>query len=232
MKKLSIIVPVYNEINTVEIIIKKLVNLNLYNGAIKEVIIVDDFSSDGSSDIIKKYETQYDFIKAIYKDKNRGKGDSQRVAKNYVTGDYVIIQDADLEYETEDINKLLIIAIEENKDFVIGHRQMITSINHPYIYFRELAVNLLTFLMNVLYKTSIIDSCCCYRLFDTKLWNIIDGKADKFEYDFSIICQAIKKTKKIGQCPVYYKSRTYKDGKKCTWEVGIHAFKRIILDRF
>ena len=88
MKKLSIIVPVYNEINTVEIIIKKLVNLNLYNGAIKEVIIVDDFSSDGSSDIIKKYETQYDFIKAIYKDKNRGKGDSQRVAKNYVTGDY------------------------------------------------------------------------------------------------------------------------------------------------
>jgi dolichol-phosphate mannosyltransferase len=232
MKKLSIIVPVYNEINTLEIIIKKLVNLELYNNVSKEIIIIDDFSSDGSADIIKKYESDYDFIKAYFKKDNKGKGDSQKIAKQFVSGDYVIIQDADLEYDPDDINKLLKIAIEENKDFVIGHRQMKTSINHPYFYFRELAVNLLTLLMNILYRTSIIDSCCCYRLFDIKLWNIIDGKAENFEYDFSIICQAIKKTKKIGQCPVYYKSRTYKDGKKCTWEVGILAFKRIILDRF
>ena len=64
------------------------------------------------------------------------------------------------------------------------------------------------------------------------LWKKIDGRADQFEYDFSIICQAVKKTKNIGQCSVYYKSRTYEDGKKCTWDVGFHAFKRIILDRF
>jgi hypothetical protein len=109
---------------------------------------------------------------------------------------------------------------------------MKTSINHPYFYFREMSVNILTGLMNYLYNTKIKDSACCYRLFSFKLWKSIKGNADKFEYDFSIICQAIKKTKNIGQCKVFYKSRSYKDGKKCTWDVGIYAFKRIILDRF
>ena len=232
MKKLSIIVPVYNEINTLEVIIKKLIDLKLYQDVNKEVIIIDDFSTDGSSDIIKKYETNYEFIKALYKKSNKGKGDSQKIAKQYVTGDYVIIQDADLEYDPQDINKLLRIALDEKKDFVIGHRIMKTTIKHPYFYFRELAVNTLTLLLNILYGTSIKDCACCYRLFESNLWKNINGNADKFEYDFSIICQAVKKTKNIGQCSVFYKSRTYEDGKKCTWDVGLHAFKRIILDRF
>ena len=232
MKKLSIIVPVYNEVNTLEIILNKLVTLELYNNTNKEIIIIDDFSTDGSTEIIKSFEKDYEFIKAIFKERNKGKGDSQKIAKKYVTGDYIIIQDADLEYDPYDINKLLQIAIDEKKEFVIGYRNMKTTISHPYFYFREFAVNLLTFLMNFLYNTSIKDSACCYRLFDKNLWININGNADQFEYDFSIICQAIKKTKSIGQCSVYYKSRTYKDGKKCTWDVGLHAFKRIILDRF
>ena len=231
-KKLSIIVPVYNEVNTVEIILKKIVSLKLFNNLKKEVIIIDDCSTDWSIDIIKKYSKKYNFFKTIYKKKNKGKGDSQKLAKKKVTGNYVIIQDADLEYDPKDINKLLKIAITKKKDFVIGYRKMKTSMNHPYFYFREIAVNILTGLMNFLYGTQIKDSACCYRLFSTKLWKNIKGNADKFEYDFSIICQAIKKTKNIGQCKVFYKSRSYKDGKKCTWDVGIYAFKRIILDRF
>ena len=231
-KKLTIIVPVYNEINTVEIIIKKLINLKFYNNIDKEIIIIDDLSTDGSREIIKLYDSKYDFIKGIYKDKNKGKGDSQKIAKQFVNGDYVIIQDADVEYEPEDINKLLKIAVDENKDFVIGYRKMKTSIKHPYFYFREIAVSALTLTMNMLYNVKIKDCACCYRLFDNKLWKSIDGRSNKFEYDFSIICQAIKKTKKIGQCEVFYKSRSYVEGKKCTWDVGIHAFKRIILDRF
>ena len=134
MKKLSIIVPVYNEVNTLEIIIKKLVNLNLYNNIKKEIIIIDDFSTDGSVEIIEKYQNNYDFIKTFYKKENKGKGDSQKIAKQFVTGDYVIIQDADLEYDPEDINKLLKIAEEEKKDFVIGHRIMKTTIKHPYFF--------------------------------------------------------------------------------------------------
>jgi glycosyltransferase involved in cell wall biosynthesis len=231
-KKLSIIVPVYNEVNTVGIILNKLVNLKLFNNFKKELIVIDDCSTDGSIDIIRKFKNKYGFIKTIYKKKNKGKGHSQKLAKKKVTGNYVIIQDADLEYDPIDINKLLKIAIIEKKDFVIGYRKMKTSINHPYFYFREMAVNILTYLMNFLYGTQIKDSACCYRLFSTKLWKNIKGNADKFEYDFSIICQAIKKTKNIGQCKVFYKSRSYEDGKKCTWDVGLHAFKRIILDSF
>jgi len=231
IKKLSIIIPVYNEFKTIEIIIKKLIKLKLFLNTEKEVIIIDDKSNDGTIKILKKYE-KIKNLKFFYKKINKGKGDSQKIAKKLVTGDYVIIQDADLEYEPNDINKLLKIAITKKKDFVIGYRKLKTDFLHPYFLFRELAVNLLTFMMNILYSTKIKDSACCYRLFDAKLWRSISGRASRFEYDFSIICQAILKTKNIGQCPVYYNARTYKDGKKCTWDVGFHAFKRIILDRF
>lgn len=229
--KLSIIVPVFNEIHTIQIVLRKLVILKLCCNFKKEIIIIDDFSTDGTINIIKNYARKYNFIKAIFKKKNKGKGHSQKIAKSFVSGNYVIIQDADLEYDPNDINKLLKIAIFKKKDFVIGFRNLKTTIFHPYFFFRETAVNFLTLLINILYKTKIKDSACCYRLFSSKLWKSINGNSDKFEYDFSIICQAIKKTKNIGQCSVKYKSRGYKDGKKCTWDVGIYAFKRILLDR-
>jgi len=231
-KTLTIIIPVYNEINTIDLIFDKILNLKLVNEVNKQIIIIDDCSTDGTKESLKKKELDHPEIIFLFKEKNQGKGHSQKIAKEYVYGNFVIIQDADLEYDPEDINKLLKIALEQNTPFVIGYRNMRTDILHPYFLFRELAVKLLTFLMNILYSTKIKDSACCYRLFDTKLWKSISGRANRFEYDFSIICQAILKTKNIGQCSVYYNARTYKDGKKCTWDVGFHAFKRIILDRF
>ena len=231
-KKLSIIVPVYNEVKTILIILNKLKKLTLSDNFFSEIIIVDDKSTDGTVELLKKFKNKNPKVKLILKNQNKGKGHSQKIAKKYVTGKYIIVQDADLEYDPNDINKLLKIAINQNRDFVIGYRNLKTSIVHPYFYFRELAVNLLTLLMNILYRTKIKDCACCYRLFNSKIWMNIKGKADQFEYDFSIICQTILKTKNIGQCSVEYNARGYEDGKKCTWDVGIHAFKRIIFDKF
>ena len=231
-KKLSIIVPVYNEVKTILIILNKLKNLNLPNNYKSEIIIVDDNSTDGTIELLKKFEVENRDIKVIYKHENKGKGHSQKIAKPHVTGDYVIIQDADLEYDPNDIVKLLDIAINQDKEFVIGYRDYSNAFRHPYFFLRGSAVFFLTKVMNILYGTKIIDSACCYRLFKASIWHSIDGKADKFEYDFSIICRAILKTKKIGQCYVNYKTRSYEEGKKCTWEVGFFALRRIILDRF
>jgi len=231
-KTLTIIIPVYNEINTIGFIFDKILNLKLVHEVNKQIIIIDDCSTDGTKEFLKNKQLDHPKIIFLFKEKNQGKGHSQKIAKEYVFGNFVIIQDADLEYDPEDINKLLKIALEQNTPFVIGYRNMKTDILHPYFLFREFAVYLLTFLMNILYSTKIKDSACCYRLFDAKLWKSISGRANRFEYDFSIICQAILKTKNVGQCSVYYNPRTYKDGKKCTWDVGFHAFKRIILDRF
>ena len=231
-KKLSIIVPVYNEVKTVLIILNKLKKLNLPNNYESEIIVVDDNSRDGTVDLLKKFELDNQNIKFIYKTKNKGKGHSQKIAKPYVTGDYIIIQDADLEYDPNDIVKLLDIAINQDKEFVIGYRDYSNALKHPYFFLRGSAVFFLTMLINILYGTKIIDSACCYRLFKASIWQSIDGKAEKFEYDFSIICRAILKTKKIGQCHVNYKTRSYEEGKKCTWEVGFFALRRIILDRF
>ena len=167
------------------------------------------------------------------KKKNMGKGDSQKIAIPLCEGDFTIIQDADLEYNVENINSLLKLLIEKNFDAVLGYRKLKnTKVYSTYFIFHKLAVISLTIMTNLLYGSKFKDVCTCYRLIKTNLLKSLKINGERFEYDFSIICQAVKKTKNIGQCSVYYKSRTYEDGKKCTWDVGIHAFKRIILDRF
>ena len=133
-KKLSIIVPVYNEVKTILIILNKLKNLNLPNNYKSEIIIVDDSSTDGTIELLKKFEAENPDIKVIYKPENKGKGHSQKIAKPHVTGDYVIIQDADLEYNPDDIVKLLDIAINQDKEFVIGYRNYSNAFRQPYFF--------------------------------------------------------------------------------------------------
>ena len=234
-KKLSIIVPVYNEVNTVLIVLNKLIKLNLYNNFTIEIIVIDDNSTDGTKELLKNFQRENlnENLKFIYKDKNTGKGDSQRLAIPLCDGDFTIIQDADLEYNINNINSLLELMVNQNHDAVLGYRKLTkTKIYSTYFVFHKLAVFTLTFLTNILYGSNFIDVCTCYRMIKTPILKSFKINGERFEYDFSMINQLAKKTKNIGQLAIEYSNRSFRDGKKNTWIVGIYAMKRIILDRF
>ncbi len=234
-KKLSIIVPVYNEVNTVLIILNKLKKLNLYNNFTSEIIVVDDNSTDGTKELLQNLEkenTSSD-LKFIYKAKNSGKGGSQKLAIPLCTGEYTVIQDADLEYNVNNLNSLLELIIKNNHDAVLGYRKLKdTKIYSTYFFFHKLAVFSLTFVTNVLYRSNFKDVCTCYRMIKTSILKNFKINGERFEYDFSMINQLAKKTKNIGQVEIEYTNRSFKEGKKNTWIVGLYALKRIIFDRF
>ena len=233
-KKLSIIVPVYNEVKTVAIVLEKLINLNLYNNFSKEIIIIDDNSTDGTKQLLKNFEKEKsnNNLKFIYKNKNCGKGDSQKIAIPLCNSDFTIIQDADLEYNIENINSILELIVNQNYDAVLGYRKLNkTKIYSTYFVFHKLAIFVLTVLTNILYGSNFKDVCTCYRMIKTDMLKSFKINGEHFEYDFSMINQLAKKTKNIGQLEIEYNNRSFKEGKKNTWIVGLYAIKRIIFDK-
>ena len=234
-KTLSIIVPVYNEVKTVLIVLKKLKKLKLYDDYKSQIIVVDDNSNDGTVELLKKIKNSQEFkdITFIFKEKNMGKGDSQKIAIPLCEGEFTIIQDADLEYNVENINSLLKLMIEKNFDAVLGNRKLKnTKVYSAYFIFHKLAVISLTIMTNLLFRSKFKDVCTCYRLVKTPLLKSLKINGERFEFDFSMINQLAKKTKNIGAVEIDYTNRSFEEGKKNTWIVGVYALKRIILDRF
>ena len=162
MKKLSIIIPVYNEVNTVSIVLHNLKKIKFFENYQSQLIIVDDNSNDGSTELLKKLENDDNFKNDIfiYKDKNLGKGDSQKIAIPLCEGSYTVIQDADLEYNVENINSLLELCIKKDHDAVLGYRKLQnTKMYSAYFIFHKIAVITLTVLTNMLYFTRLKDVC-------------------------------------------------------------------------
>ena len=226
--KLSIIIPVYNEKDTIKEIVKRIEKVNL--GRIsKEIILVDDFSTDGSREIVKKMKGNY--VKLFHK-KNSAKGAALKTGINAATGDFIIFQDADLEYDPNDYKKLLMPILEGKTGIVFGSRFSKESkllpkkqTMHPLHWIGNKG---LTFAFNALYGTKLTDVEPCYKLFKSDILKSADVKSDRFEYDIELMCKLVRKGNNIIQLPIKYSPRAFEEGKKISWEEGIIAFKTML----
>jgi len=224
MSKLSIIVPVYNEENTLKNIIKRVLDAPLSMD--KEVILVDDCSKDGSRKVMESLKDPR--IKKAYLSENKGKGGALKEGIKQATGDYIIFQDADLEYDPADYQKL-VDALKTEKTIIMGNR--FTKENRKYILstlFHYCGNRFLAGLFSILYLRLVPDAEPCYKLFHAKELKAVDVKSDRFEYDIELMCKLAKKGYTFISVPISYTPR----GVAISWRDGIVAAKVMIKFRF
>jgi glycosyltransferase involved in cell wall biosynthesis len=225
--KLSVIIPVYNEKGTIEEIVSRVKNVE---GIDKEIIIVDDGSKDGTIDILKRMEQEQPDLKIIFKEKNGGKGDSLRIGLKQSTGDYVVVQDADLEYDPQEYKKLLRALSEEGVDVVYGSR---FSGNYEDMsnlhYFGN---KLLTLITNILFGIMLTDMETCYKVIPGDFARTVNIKSTRFDFEPEITAKILKAGLRIKEVPIAYKGRSFDEGKKITWKDGFSAVSTLFKYRF
>ena len=231
--KLSIIIPCFNEKNTIENILKKIdQSLNYYKISNFEIIVVDDFSTDGSKEVLKKLSNK-EKIQVYFHDNNLGKGAAIHTALRYTTGDIVIIQDADLEYDPFDYNKLLVPFFETNADIVYGSR-FLGGGKYVRIHFfwHYLANKILTFICNLFINLNLTDMETGYKVFKTSALKSINLKEKSFSFEPEVTIKLAKKNYKFFEVPITYNGRSYEEGKKIGLKDAFIALKTIILYSF
>lgn len=228
MKKISIIVPVYNEINTIDEILKKIENAS-FCGLEKEIILIDDMSTDGTREHLKDFADKY---KVFYHEKNQGKGAAIRTGMAHITGDIMVIQDADLEYDPVDYEELVRLIIEDKADVVYGSRLTGAKPSRSFMFTHLLGNKLLTLTTNILYGATLTDMETCYKAFRSSFLDGIQIKSNRFDFEPEITAKMLKKKARLYELPISYYGREYAEGKKITWKDGIHAIIALLKFRF
>ena len=219
MSSISIIIPVYNEMATLEATLKKIISKKIKGITTREIIIVESNSSDGSKEIIENYNNE-DLIK-IFQKKPLGKGNAVREGFKYAKNDIILIQDADDEYDVEDYDKLIKPILNNETNFVLGSRigsgnfKMRDFHNQPFLsLFMNLGHWFFTFLINTLFFVWLRDPFTMYKVFRRELINNMKFKCNRFDFDHELIIKLILSVHKPKEIPVNYSSRSYKEGKK------------------
>jgi glycosyltransferase involved in cell wall biosynthesis len=222
--KLSIVIPVYNERHTVELLLKR-VEAVPYD---KEIILVDDASTDGTREILERLARDHrDQVRLFLHAQNRGKGAAIRTAIEHVTGDVAIIQDADLEYDPKDYPALLEPILEGHADVVFGNR--FHGGSHRVLYFWHYVGNrFLTNLCNMMTNLNLSDMEVGYKVFRTDVLQRLHLKSDRFGIEPELTVKVAKLGCRIYEVPIAYHGRTYAEGKKITWRDGIAALYCIL----
>lgn len=226
-RKLSIIIPCYNEDKTILEVLRRVERVDL--GEInKEIIIVDDGSHQATKDVLKTVEGEY---KVIYLPQNMGKGYAVRQGLKEASGDIVLIQDADLEYNPEDYSKLLRPILNDEISVVYGSR-FLNKNNKRSSNINAWGVKFLSFLTNVLYKASLTDIETCYKVFAKEVLDKIKLRANKFDFEPEITAKILKNRNKIKEVPIQYSPRTVEEGKKIRVRDGLLAIWVLIKNKF
>ncbi len=230
VKKLSIIVPVYNERDTFSQIYEKVLSVDL-KGIEKEIIIIDDCSTDGTTNLLHDLEaTTPANTKFIFKSMNEGKGFALRDGFKQSTGDYVIVQDADLEYYPEDY-AVLISALEENEKKVIyGSRFM--GAYEDMMGLHYMGNKLVTAVTNLLFGVALTDMETCYKLLPGDFVRNVTISASRFDFEPEITAKILRAGIKIKEVPIRYTGRLHSEGKKLTWRDGLSAVGTLFKYRF
>ena len=229
--KLSIIIPAYNEAATIQTVLNAVASVKLIGGFDREIIVVNDCSTDDTETKVMAFERSNPDIKIIYfrHDVNRGKGAALHTGIEKATGDYLIVQDADLEYDPQEFNILLQPVIDGHADVVYGSRFMGGKAHRILFFWHSIGNKILTFLSNMFSNLNLSDMETCYKLFKTELVQNLDLKEKRFGFEPEVTAKIARIPKiRIYEVGVSYYGRTYAEGKKINWKDGFRAIYCII----
>jgi glycosyltransferase involved in cell wall biosynthesis len=221
-----VIVPVFNERNTVAEIIRRMRAVDLPLD--REIIVVDDGSSDGTEKVLPTLEDST--VRVVRHSGNRGKGAAIRTGLEHARGDAVLIQDADLEYDPEDWPKMLAPMLRGKAVIVYGSR--FTGEHANLLFLHWVGNRFLSLMTNVLYNTTLSDMETCYKLFDRRVLDGITIRSDRFEFEPEITAKVLRKGYRIYEVPISYAGREFHEGKKITWRDGFGALWTLVRYRF
>src|ERR1700744_3442602 len=231
IEKLSIIIPAYNEGNTIHLILNKIKSVELMEGIQKEIIIVNDYSTDHTEQAINRYKAANPDMNIQYfkHEANKGKGAALHTGIAKATGEYLIIQDADLEYDPNEYNDLLKPVCDGFADVVYGSRFMGSNPHRILFFWHTIGNRWLTFLSNMFSNMNLTDMETCYKLMDTKMIQSINLKEQRFGFEPEVTQKIARVPKiRIYEVGISYYGRTYEDGKKIGWKDGVRAIYCIL----
>jgi glycosyltransferase involved in cell wall biosynthesis len=233
--KLSVVIPAYNEASTIHFILNKVLQVELISNLELEIIIVDDCSKDGTIEVIQKYiaQTQTNVISLYRHEKNQGKGAALHTGISMATGNYVIIQDADLEYDPNEYNLLLKPIIDGVADVVYGSRFIGGNPHRILFFWHSIGNKFLTFLSNMMTNLNLTDMETCYKLFKKEVIQSLKLKEKRFGFEPEVTAKIAKiKGIRIYEVGISYYGRTFEEGKKIGWKDAIRAGYCMIKYRF
>jgi len=227
MPTLSVVIPVYNELKYLERVIERVERAKIPDGLERQILCVDDCSTDGTTELLRSLAAQRPHLRVLYHQQNRGKGAAIRTGFEQATGDIVLVQDADLEYDPAEYPRLLTPILDGRADVVYGSRFI--GETHRVLYFwHSVGNHMLTMLSNMFSDLNLTDMECCYKVFRREVLQQLVLEEERFGIEPEITAKVAKLGIRLYEVPVSYSGRTYAEGKKINWKDGFSALRCIV----